>query len=305
MKKNTASTVIYILFMVAISFASLKVMATINPYYLVLKEIAGDRAEVSLLIGPGQNPHIYSPTISDVRRMNEADLIIANGLDLESFMSSAFKDLENRGKTILFAGTLLPATMLGEDDHDNHENHDEHPAGDTDDDHHHSINPHVWLDPLFLSDYIIPGIVETLKEMDPVNGYYYSDRAADLSYRLRLFYAEAGRYLDQFRGSVVIVAHPSFSYFFDRFGITLEPVLQGIGDEPSIQDMKRLVDFVKSENVIGIFAEYQQSKRPIDILIKETSVRNGNLDGLGISRVDAVEHFEWNLEEMKRVFGRE
>ena len=52
-----------LILLVATSAIALKVTATINPYYMIVRDIVGDRAEVSLLIGPGQNPHVFSPKI--------------------------------------------------------------------------------------------------------------------------------------------------------------------------------------------------------------------------------------------------
>jgi len=284
-----------LILLVATSAIALKVTATINPYYMIVRDIVGDRAEVSLLIGPGQNPHVFSPKLSDVKRLNEADLVVANGLELEAFLESTLEELSRKGKRVLLAGESVPPSLLSEEE-DGH--------GETDTlEHSHSINPHVWLDPLLLVDHIIPAIVEALTEIDPESGSYYGENAEKISGRLMYFYGEAGMYLERFRGGVVIVAHPSFSYFFDRFGIVLEPVLEGVGDEPSIQELKRLVDFARSEKVIGIFSEYQQSKRPVEVLAGEASVGSGSLDPLGISRADIIDHFRWNLEEMKKVFG--
>ncbi len=283
-----------LILLVATSVIALKVTTTINPYYMIVRDIVGDRAEVSLLIGPGQNPHVFSPTISDVKRLNEADLVVANGLELEVFLENTLEELTRKGKRVLLAGESVPPSLLSEEEDGN---------GEAATLHSHSINPHVWLDPLLLVDYIIPVIVETLTEIDPANGLYYGENAEKISGRLMYFYGEAGMYLEQFRGGVVIVSHPSFSYFFDRFGIMLEPIFEGVGDEPSIQELKRLVDFARSGKVIGIFSEYQQSKRSVEILTRETSVGSGSLDPLGISRTDIIDHFRWNLEEMKKAFG--
>jgi len=67
----------------------------------------------------------------------------------------------------------------------------------------------------------------------------------------------------------------------------------------------RLVDFVRSQDVIGMFAEYQHSMRAIDILMDETYVKHGELDSLGISTGSIMELLQWNLVEMKRVFDGE
>jgi len=286
-------SVLLILLFAATSFP-LKIVATINPYYLILKEITGEETEVDLLVGPGQNPHIFSPKISDIRKLNEADLVIANGLDLEVFLNPYLEDLSLRGKTVVYVGSILPDELLV----DEKEKSDDDASG-------HHDNPHVWLDPIILSDYVVPFLVSTLSSLDPGNSEFFTSNAADLIKNLQEFNDETASYMERFEGKTVIVAHPSFSYFFKRYGILLEPVLQGVGDEPTIGEIMKLVDFVRSQDVIGMFAEYQHSKRAIDILMDETSVKHGELDSLGISTESIMELLQWNLVEIKKVFDGE
>jgi len=286
-------SVLLILLFAATSFP-LKIVATINPYYLILKEITGEETEVDLLVGPGQNPHIFSPKISDIRKLNEADLVIANGLELEVFLNPYLEDLSLRGKTVVYIGSILPDELLV----DEKEKSDDDASG-------HHDNPHVWLDPIILSDYVVPFLVSTLSSLDPGNSEFFTSNAADLIKNLQEFNDETASYMERFEGKTVIVAHPSFSYFFKRYGILLEPVLQGVGDEPTIGEIMKLVDFVRSQDVIGMFAEYQHSKRAIDILMNETSVKHGELDSLGISTESIMELLQWNLVEIKKVFDGE
>ena len=307
---NKAILILVLISLLAVSnLFALSVIATINPYYLILHEIAGNKLEVNLLIRPGQNPHIYSPSVSDIRRLNDADVIIANGIGLEVPLMRTLMDLEAKGKQVIYVGELFPSSILIHDHHheDEHGEHEE----DTDqyEDVHHahdSANPHVWLDPVFLADHVVPFLGEKLAEADPENADYYRSNAESLVVKLNNFQLDASEALMLFQGGIVIVAHPSFSYFFARHDITLEPVFEGIGDEPTIAEMRKLIDFVRANEVIGIFAEYQQSKRPIDILVRETGLKYGELDGLGFGRTSILELFEWNLEEMLRVFhGKE
>lgn len=291
MKKRTLLTITALMILFSTTLLPLRIVATINPYYLIVKEIAGKNGQVDLLIGPGQNPHIFSPKISDVRKLNEADLVIANGLDLESFLESYLEDLAAQGKPVFYMENHLPDDFpISEDE-----------IGEADT-HLHHFNPHIWLDPVILSDYLIPVIVEELSNIDPSNSLSYEVNAERLTSELHDFNEKASSYLERFRGSIVIVAHPSFTYFFRRYGIELEPVLEGVGDEPSIGEIKELIDFVRNKDVIGIFAEYQHSKRAIDILTNETSVGHGELDSLGLSMESITELLQWNLDEMMRVF---
>lgn len=291
MRRRVLLTMTLLIILLSTTLLPVKIVATINPYYLIVRGIVGHNGQVDLLIGPGQNPHIFSPKISDVKKLNEADLVIANGLGLESFLESYLEDLAAQGKQVFYMGDHLPEDFLVSEDE----------SGEAED-HLHHVNPHVWLDPVILSEYLIPLILEELSSIDPVNSVSYEVNAEKLITELHDFDEKASSYMERFRGSIVIVAHPSFTYFFRRYGIELEPVLEGVGDEPSIGEIKELVDFIRNEDVVGIFAEYQHSKRAIDILTSETSVGHGELDSLGLSMESITELLQWNLNEMMRVF---
>lgn len=313
---NRVFLFLMLIFLFAVSnLFAFSVIATINPYYLILHEIAGNKLEVNLLIRPGQNPHIYSPSVSDIKKLNDADLIVANGIGLEVPLMRTLGDLETKSKQVIYVGELFPGSLLI---YDHHHDHDDHNDAHEDGSHHHehqedanhhkdslhdhdSANPHVWLDPVFLADHVVPFLGEKLAEADPENADYYRSNAESLAVRLSDFQHNASEALRPFQGGIVIVAHPSFSYFFARHNITLEPVFEGAGDEPTIAEMRKLIDFVRANEVIGIFAEYQQSKRPIDILVRETGLKHGELDGLGFGRTSMLELFEWNLKEILRV----
>jgi len=182
-RPRTISVLLILLF--AATALPLKIVATINPYYLILKEITGQEAQVDLLIGPGQNPHIFSPKISDIRKLNDADLVIANGLDLEVFLKPYLEDLTSRGKTIVYMGSLLPDELLV----------DENEKDDDDKSEHHD-NPHIWLDPIILSDYVVPVLVRTLSSLDPGNSEFFSSNAANLIKNLQEFSDQTASYLE-------------------------------------------------------------------------------------------------------------
>ncbi|MBN2252308.1 MAG: zinc ABC transporter substrate-binding protein, partial [Kosmotogaceae bacterium] len=93
MKRRVLLTMTLLIILLSTTLLPVKIVATINPYYLIVRGIVGHNGQVDLLIGPGQNPHIFSPKISDVKKLNEADLVIANGLGLESFLESYLEDL--------------------------------------------------------------------------------------------------------------------------------------------------------------------------------------------------------------------
>lgn len=286
--KRLPAIIAGIIITASLGFA-LNIVATINPYYLIVKEIVGDKGNVELLIPAGQNPHIYSPKMSDVKRLFKADVVIANGLGLENFLFDALHDLEKRGTPVIYAGEFIPEELLITDQSD-------HDASECV-----SVNPHVWLDPVFLSEHIIPGIVKALSGISPANKDFFDGRASLLIDHLMEFHRKAAALLTPFSGKAVLVAHPSFEYFFSRYGIEERAIFSGHGDEPSISELKLLIDFARENAVFGIFGEYQQNKKPVEIIAESTGLPLSELDPLGFDKKSIIELLNWNLSQIERV----
>ncbi|QTA38107.1 zinc ABC transporter substrate-binding protein [Thermosipho ferrireducens] len=245
------------------------ITATINPYYLLLKDLAGNKMEIFLLIKPGANPHLYSPKISDVKKMNSSDLIIANGLELEPY-------IKNNNK-VFYVSKFIPEMFIIDN------------------------NPHIWLNPFFAKYYIIPGITKKLIDIDPENKVYYLNRAKSIINNLDAIIKELYEFLGKFQDSKVLVEHPSFYYFFNEFGIRSIPLESGHGKEVSIKNIIEILK--KGENLVAIFGEAQQNTRSLKIISKELQKKYYILDPLGNNAKNYVDIFLNNLKIIKEAFS--
>ncbi len=242
------------------------VVTTINPYYLILKEIAGDKFNIQLLIKPGSNPHTFSPSINDVKVLSNASLIFANGLGLDNSYLKNYKNVVYLGEFIPKDKLLEGSEELGTDTHDNHE------VG---------YNPHVWLSPDFLIDYIIPKIVQELSKIDSKNKIYYENNAKRVTDSLKTVSKNLDKLLDNQEGSVVILEHPSFIYLFNKYGIKVLSVEEGHGKEPSASHIKEIIKKAKSKKLLGIFVGPQFSESVIKTIANELKTEYMILDPLG------------------------
>ncbi|AKI97838.1 metal ABC transporter substrate-binding protein [Kosmotoga pacifica] len=269
-------------FLVIASFAlALNIVTTINPYYLLIKEITAGVDDVKLIIEPGQNPHLYSPDIEDIRELSEADIIIANGFELESFMAEKLKWLEKSGKKVVYVSSYVNNALLSADEADKH------------------VNPHIWLSLSLLTEYIIPGLTRDLAAEAPQNSAVYSANAEKLIQSLQEMHEDLLNFFKEFSGTKVLMSHPSFYYFFRDFGIETVPIFEGHGDEPTISELKTIIEAAKNGEFIAAFGEYQQNNRSTEIIIKESGIRGGELDPLGIGRSSFEELLLWNIEHIK------
>lgn len=265
------------LFASSIIFAK-SIVVTINPYYLITKEIVQDKLNVNLLIKPGLNPHTYSPTVGDAKLLSNADLIIANGL---GFDNSYLKNY----KKVLYVGENIPKNFLkkSEEMHEQYEEHEEHNE---------EYNPHVWLSIDLLVDYIIPSINKEIIKLDPTNKVLYEKNSNNIIKKLKEISKKFDQLLITYSDSVVIQEHPSFVYFFGKYNIRVLAIEEGHGKQPSVQHIKGIVQEAKKSKLLGVFVSPQFDASTINLVSKELGKKYYFIDGLGFSSKTIYELFD-------------
>ncbi|MBC7331180.1 MAG: zinc ABC transporter substrate-binding protein [Synergistetes bacterium] len=256
---------LFLLALSRLSFAS-TIAVSINPYYLMVKEIVGEKAEVFLIIKPGVDPHSFSPTVKDVKAISRADLIIANGLGLDEFYLRGYKN-------VLYLGEKVPSEILEGEDH-------------------HGVNPHIWLSPDLLARYIIPSIVEEITKLDRANDSFYKERAERLINSLKDISKRFDELLQSRRNSMVVLDHPSYFYLFKKYGIKILSAEEGHGKQPTISHIKKIIEEAQKSNLIGIFVGPQFNKSAIEVISRELKRSYHILDPIGIEAKGITELFE-------------
>ena len=204
-------------------------IASITPVAMILKEMLGPQAQVSVLLSPGASPHTFEPAPSDLRRLAGGAVLVFVGKNLDDWA------IKLGAKTSLGLLTLLPkAEQVFFSDHDNYGAHDEH----NEKEHVHaagSIDPHFWLNPKTVSS-IVPGLRDFLCSQAPLQcGEIKShaqkfqkkldDLAKDLTIRLALL-----------KGQHFVLFHLSFNYLFKVYGLKLVASIEpSLGKESSLR----------------------------------------------------------------------
>ncbi len=276
-------------FVLTVSFG-LSIVATINPYYLILKElVAGTNNEVFLLIKPGINPHTFSPTISDVKRLTTADIVFANGLELEPYLEGY--------REVIFLSDFLPKEILLKDTHESHEKDEEN------DKEHGEFNPHIWVSPKLVRDYVIPQIVKVLLEKDPKNRENFEKNAERLINSLNDVVNRFDQLLSSYKDAVLVITHPSIVYLTVPYGIETLALEEGHGKEPSAKMLREIIERAKSEKLLGVFAEVQFNEKLLIPIAKELKKEIVVLDPLGVNVKNAVDYYKNLLEAFQRATG--
>lgn len=205
----------------------------------VVSNVVGDDATVSVLIPTGADPHSFAPSSRQVAELHEADLIVANGLGLEGGLADLLGDVEG---PVLEVGPELDPIPFG-GDHNGH-----------------SDDPHIWMDPLRMSD-AARLIAGTLSDIDA--DVDWSVRADAYAGELEAAFHEIEEILSTIPAAdrVLITNHDSIGYFADRFGFevvgTVIPGGSTLAD-PGSGALADLVRLMRERGIGVVFAETTQ-----------------------------------------------
>ena len=256
--------------------SKLQVVTTLFPLYDFARIIGGERAEVTMLLPPGMEPHSFEPKPNDVIRISKAGLFIYTNPYMEPWAATIIKGIDRQQLRVVNAGQGVSfVKALAEDGHD-HEGHGSHGA----EEHADGMDPHIWLD-FANAGLIVNNILAGFVAADPAHARLYQDNADKLNTRL----ADLDqRYRDGLSSCSTRVflhgGHYTFGYLARRYGLEYHS-LSGISSEsePSAAKMVAMVRQIRSSGVHYLFAEELLSPRLTETLANEAGVAVLKLHG--------------------------
>ena len=230
----------------------LRVVATTSMIADAARQVAGDRAEVVALMGPGVDPHAYRQTRSDIAAIMRADLVLWHGLYLEAQMEEFFRALESR-KPVVAVGEAVPTALRRQ--HDVYQGR---------------FDPHVWMAPDLWS-HVVGAVREALTARDAAGAAIYRANAE----RHLAEIGELERYARTALASVpesqrvLVTAHDAFNYFGAAYGFEVVGI-QGISTEAEagLRHVESLVDLIVARGVRAVFVESSVSDRNMRALVE-------------------------------------
>lgn len=228
----------------------LQVVATIGQIANVAEIVGGEHAQVTGLMGPGIDPHLYVASESDVDLLRTADIIFYNGLHLEAQMAEVLEQLGSRKTVTAVAGDIDPAGLLPWEGYAN------------------QFDPHIWFD-VELWMQTVESVRDTYIEFDPDNAADYEVNATAYLAELEDLHAyvleQANRVPEPQR--VLVTAHDAFHYFGRAYGFEVRG-LQGISTatEAGTADVRELADFIVERQIPAIFIESSVPVRNVEAL---------------------------------------
>lgn len=237
-----------------------QITCTVGMITDIVRNVAGDYAEVVGMIGEGVDPHLYKPTRGDVVRLSQTDVVFYNGLHLEGKMTDVLVRVGTMGKPV----KAVTEAILDEADY---------LLQKSDGSRH--TDPHVWMD---VSGWLraVPVVAETLSEFDPEHAADYRANAATYMNKLQALdiYTKAAMATIPEGRRVLVTAHDAFQYLGRAYGIEVRGI-QGISteSEAGVRDLEMLVDFIVERKVPAVFVETSVAEKNVRALVEGARAR--------------------------------
>lgn len=251
---------------------TLRVVATTSIIGDVVRNVAGDAVELTVLMAEGQDPHSYQPTASDLTIASDAHIIFVNGWDLEEGLVADLEGAVEHGVIVPVSAGIEP--LSGEDHHEDEEEHEDHEEEGDHDEHEHLFDPHVWFD-VHNVEIWVHNVEEVLGTVDSTNATTYTANAE--AYETQL--AELEQYIEDGVAQIpeanrkLVTNHDTFHYFANAYGFEIiGTILPGVstGTEPSAADLTDLITAVQEAGVEAIFVENTVGEGLASVLEEET-----------------------------------
>ena len=238
--------------------AGLRVVTTVPAVYCFPVNVAGNLADVENLLPPGAGAHDFQFTFAARRKLERADLIIANGLGLESWLDTALR--KSSRTNIIHCAAGLGAELM--------------PPGSP------TPNSHVWLDPT-LASRMVTNILRALQQADPVNAAAYAANAAAFLARLQALDREFLAGLAPLTNRAIVTSHDAFPYLARRYGLIVAGVVEERPEvDPSPAHLTALRAAIQRHGVKALLVDPQEGTRRARQLGRDLKVVVGLLDTL-------------------------
>ncbi len=290
----------------------LQVVTTFLPITGFTKAVAGDCATVQALVPTTVGPHDFQATPSDLVKLQKADVLVKNGLGLESFLDKLIASADNPTLRVIDtssgvatltnadgkAGDKAKAKGGGDHDHGHDHGHKHGP-----------INPHIWLDPLRAVQQ-----VETIRDgliaAKPACKEQFSANAASFTAELQALNAELASQLKPFAGKTFVAFHDFAPYFAERYKLKTAFVVEAPEQNPTPADLQRVAEQVKQSDLKALLSEPQEGSRSFNALAGDLGVRVSVFDPLETGPAEGENpgyytvQMRRNVSDLVKAFGK-
>ena len=244
----------------------LKIGVTLQPYYSFVVNTVKDKAEVIPVVRLDKyDSHSYQPKPEDIKRMNELDVLVVNGVGHDEFIFDILNAADRKKEIkVIYANknvSLMPiAGSIRKEK---------------------VMNPHTFIS-ITTSIQQVYNIAKELGEIDPANKEFYLKNSREYAKKLRNIDIR------------VATLHGGYDYLLSEFGIDVKAVIEpSHGAQPSAADLEKVIKIIKNEKIDIIFGEKNFNNKFVDTIHKETGVEVRSLSHMtnGAYEPDSFEKF--------------
>ncbi|MBX3580760.1 MAG: zinc ABC transporter substrate-binding protein [Rhizobiaceae bacterium] len=281
------------------------------------RNVGGDRIELTTLVGPDGDAHVYEPRPADAASVSAADVVLVNGLHFEGFLKRLVEASGTKAAVVELTKGVQPLSTEEEEEAHEHESHDDHAheaqddhaheANDAGDDHGHEGHDHGPIDPhafqsIANAKIYVKNIADAFCAADAEDCDTFKTNAAAYSDKLDALEAEVKDTIAAIPADkrTIINSHDAFGYFENAYGITfLAPEGISTEAEASAADVAKLIEQVRHDKASAIFVENITNQRLIEQIASETGLKIGGTlysdalsgaDGPAATYIDLMRH---------------
>ena len=282
------------------------VITTIQPINALVNAVIGNTGGSTSLIPSDVSPHEFKLKPSDVKNLQDGNIIFYISNHLESSITKVFKNLPKNIKIVnLMEETGINHLAIRDNEawerHDHHDDHDKHAKKDDDhDDHEKEDDVHIWLDP----DNGIKIIQKVNKELSllfPENSQIYNKNATNIINKITELKSELKEELLSIKDKPFIVFHDAYQYFEKVFGLN---AVGSIALEDDVATSPKQISYIRNKiiksNVSCVFQEPQFDSKLVKTVVEGTDAKIGTLDPLGVDIANKKDFYLQLLRNMSK-----
>ena len=260
----------------------IKVVASFSILGDMIRQVTGDLAEVTTIVGPDADAHVYTPSTADAKSVAHAEVIFVNGLGFETWSQTLIEASKTNAEVFIATNGITPLMVDGQ------------------------IDPHAW-NSLKNGMQYVANIAGAMAQIDTINAKAYKGNARIYTARLEKLHKQALERHAKLKADqcVVVTSHDAFGYLEADYGLTfLAPLGIDTDSEPSARDLTKLIDHLKSVGAGALFVENITNPSLIQQIARETGIQVGGrlfsdaLSERGGPATSYEEMFKHNLETL-------
>ena len=287
LKHTLALAIVSVLAFTTPSWAKINVVASFSILGDMVSVVAGDKANVTTIVGPDADAHLYAPNTDDAVAVAKADLIFTNGMGFETWSQTLIETSGTKATIAIATDGITPLMVEGE------------------------VDPHAW-NSLLNGMIYVNNIEAALSAASPADADYFKARADAYRGEMQALHNQALSDIDALPdgNKIVVTAHDAFGYLENAYGLTfLAPVGIDTDAEPSAKELAALIDYLNEVGAGALFVENIANDDLVAQIGRETGITIGGRiysDALSVKGSPATSYlamFEHNLNLLTKTLA--